>query len=48
MMLNWGEEVHSHADLFSLLMLFLSRELISEGSTGGLVIFEDRPGYWDA
>lgn len=25
-----------------------SRELISEGSTGGLVIFEDRPNYWDA
>jgi alpha-mannosidase len=24
------------------------RELIPEGSTGGLVIFEDRPNYWDA
>ncbi|KAJ7875146.1 hypothetical protein B0H14DRAFT_3549854, partial [Mycena olivaceomarginata] len=24
------------------------RELIEEGITGGLVIFEDRPNYWDA
>jgi alpha-mannosidase len=29
-------------------MLFFSRELIAEGSTGGLVIFEDRLNYWDA
>ena len=28
--------------------LSFSRELISEGQTGGLVIFQDRPGYWDA
>jgi alpha-mannosidase len=47
MMLNWGE-IFSRVDLSPLLMLFLSRELIAEGSTGGLVIFEDRPGYWDA
>lgn len=35
----------------SLLLMFLvygSRELIAQGSTGGLVIFEDRPNYWDA
>lgn len=25
-----------------------SRELIAEGQTGGFVIFEDRPNYWDA
>ena len=25
-----------------------SRELIPEGTTGGLVIFQDRPNYWDA
>ena len=24
------------------------RELIPEGSTGGMVVFEDRPNYWDA
>lgn len=29
-------------------MVFLSRELITEGQTGGLVIFQDRPNYWDA
>lgn len=29
-------------------VFFPSRELIPEGSTGGLVIFEDRPNYWDA
>ncbi|KAF8182889.1 alpha-mannosidase [Pholiota molesta] len=27
---------------------FSSRELIPEGQTGGLVIFQDRPNYWDA
>jgi len=27
---------------------FSSRELIAEGQTGGLVIFQDRPNYWDA
>lgn len=25
-----------------------SRELIYAGESGGMVIFEDRPGYWDA
>ena len=30
------------------LTLLLSRELIPKGSSGGLVIFEDRPNYWDA
>jgi alpha-mannosidase len=25
-----------------------SRELIAEGKTGGLIIFEDHPNYWDA
>ncbi len=25
-----------------------SRELLMEGATGGLIIFEDRPNYWDA
>ena len=24
------------------------RELIPQGQTGGLVIFEDHPNYWDA
>ncbi|KAJ6452582.1 hypothetical protein C8R45DRAFT_1083309 [Mycena sanguinolenta] len=32
----------------SLLDVQLGRELIQEGATGGLVIFEDRPNYWDA
>ncbi|KAH7882020.1 glycoside hydrolase family 38 protein [Phlebopus sp. FC_14] len=32
----------------SLFDMKLRRELISQGSTGGLVIFEDRPNYWDA
>ena len=31
-----------------MLILPFSRELISEGMTGGLVIFQDRPNYWDA
>ncbi|KAI0319402.1 glycoside hydrolase family 38 protein [Amylostereum chailletii] len=26
----------------------LDRELITKGKTGGLIIFEDRPNYWDA
>jgi alpha-mannosidase len=30
------------------LLKCLRRELIPEGETGGLVIFEDRPNYWDA
>jgi alpha-mannosidase len=28
--------------------LLCRRELIQEGATGGLVIFEDRPNFWDA
>ncbi|KAI6019052.1 glycoside hydrolase family 38 protein [Pisolithus microcarpus] len=32
----------------SIYDLVLKRELIEEGKTGGLVIFEDRPNYWDA
>lgn len=28
--------------------LYDSRELIPTGETGGLVIFDDRPNYWDA
>ena len=50
-MLDWGKQ-----GCFSCWHLFVdnnmlcafSRELIAEGSTGGLVIFEDRPNYWDA
>ncbi|KDQ59961.1 glycoside hydrolase family 38 protein [Jaapia argillacea MUCL 33604] len=32
----------------SLFDVQLGRELIPEGESGGLVIFEDRPNYWDA
>jgi len=32
----------------SLLDVKKGRELIPKGETGGLVIFEDRPNYWDA
>ncbi|THH30155.1 hypothetical protein EUX98_g4044 [Antrodiella citrinella] len=32
----------------SLLDVQLDRELITRGQTGGLVIFDDRPNYWDA
>jgi alpha-mannosidase len=39
-------------NFLALKMLILtspsSRELIAEGHTGGLVIFQDRPNYWDA
>lgn len=31
-----------------LTLLSFSRELIPAGLTGGLVIFQDRPIYWDA
>jgi len=34
--------------IVSLIDLELQRELIPQGKTGGLVIFEDRPSYWDA
>ncbi|KAI0085525.1 glycoside hydrolase family 38 protein [Irpex rosettiformis] len=32
----------------SILDVELGREMIEAGKTGGLVIFEDRPNYWDA
>ncbi|KAL4267030.1 glycosyl hydrolase 38 family protein [Pleurotus pulmonarius] len=38
----------SKGRITSLLDLKIGRELITEGQTGGLVIFEDRPNYWDA
>ncbi|KAF5347291.1 hypothetical protein D9756_009971 [Leucocoprinus leucothites] len=38
----------SKGRITSLFDVKLGRELIAEGQTGGLVIFEDRPNYWDA
>jgi len=38
----------SNGRISSLVDVQLSRELIPQGQTGGLVIFEDRPNYWDA
>ncbi|KAF9025150.1 glycoside hydrolase family 38 protein [Hymenopellis radicata] len=38
----------SKGRITSLLDVQLDRELLVEGETGGLVIFEDRPNYWDA
>ncbi|KAF7337346.1 Glycoside hydrolase family 38 protein [Mycena sanguinolenta] len=38
----------SRGRITSLLDVQLGRELIQKGATGGLVIFEDRPNYWDA
>ncbi|KAJ7639802.1 glycoside hydrolase family 38 protein [Mycena polygramma] len=38
----------SKGRITSLVDVQLGRELIQEGATGGLVIFEDRPNYWDA
>ncbi|KAJ6509062.1 hypothetical protein C8R45DRAFT_1090173 [Mycena sanguinolenta] len=38
----------SRGRITSLLDVQLGRELIQEGATGGLVIFEDRPNFWDA
>ncbi|KAF9459521.1 glycoside hydrolase family 38 protein [Collybia nuda] len=38
----------SNGRISSLVDVKLGRELIPEGSTGGMVIFEDRPNYWDA
>ncbi|EKM52905.1 glycoside hydrolase family 38 protein, partial [Phanerochaete carnosa HHB-10118-sp] len=38
----------SKGRITSLYDIVLSRELIAKGQTGGLVIFEDRPNYWDA
>ncbi|OCH89390.1 glycoside hydrolase family 38 protein [Obba rivulosa] len=38
----------SEGRISSLVDLELDRELIPAGQTGGLVIFDDRPNYWDA
>lgn len=38
----------SEGRISSLIDVKLGRELIPKGSSGGLVIFEDRPNYWDA
>ncbi|KAF5376659.1 hypothetical protein D9615_007835 [Tricholomella constricta] len=38
----------SKGRISSLIDVKLGRELIAEGCTGGLVIFEDQPNYWDA
>lgn len=38
----------SQGRITSLLDVVLGRELIPEGETGGLVIFDDRPNFWDA
>ncbi|KAF6748244.1 alpha-mannosidase [Ephemerocybe angulata] len=38
----------SDGRITSLLDVKLDRELIAPGQTGGLVIFQDRPNYWDA
>ncbi|OJT14565.1 Alpha-mannosidase [Trametes pubescens] len=38
----------SEGRITSLVDVALERELIPEGETGGLVIFDDRPNYWDA
>ncbi|KAJ3513202.1 hypothetical protein NMY22_g15114 [Coprinellus aureogranulatus] len=38
----------SDGRITSLLDVKTDRELIAKGQTGGLVIFQDRPNYWDA
>ncbi|KAK0458541.1 glycoside hydrolase family 38 protein [Desarmillaria tabescens] len=38
----------SNGRITSLLDVQQGRELLTEGATGGLIIFEDRPNYWDA
>ncbi|PSR71657.1 hypothetical protein PHLCEN_2v12510 [Hermanssonia centrifuga] len=38
----------SKGRITSLIDVQLERELITKGNTGGLVIFDDRPNYWDA
>ncbi|KIK72580.1 glycoside hydrolase family 38 protein [Paxillus rubicundulus Ve08.2h10] len=38
----------SQGRITSLYDVQLGRELLPQGVTGGLVIFEDRPNYWDA
>lgn len=36
------------SDVIAKNLIVTSRELLEAGKTGGLVIFEDRPNYWDA
>jgi alpha-mannosidase len=38
----------SDGRIVSLFDTTIQRELIPDGRTAGLVIFEDKPGYWDA
>jgi alpha-mannosidase len=38
----------ANVSVVALVDVQLGRELIQEGATGGLVIFEDRPNFWDA
>ncbi|PFH50184.1 glycoside hydrolase family 38 protein [Amanita thiersii Skay4041] len=38
----------SQGRITSLIDVIQGRELIPAGSTGGMVVFEDRPNYWDA
>ncbi|KAF8991681.1 glycoside hydrolase family 38 protein [Cyathus striatus] len=38
----------SKGRITSLIDVKLKRELIPEGASGGLIIFQDRPNYWDA
>nr|GAT45299.1 glycoside hydrolase family 38 protein [Mycena chlorophos] len=38
----------SKGRITSLVDVALQHELIQEGVTGGLIVFEDRPNYWDA
>jgi hypothetical protein len=47
-MSSWGKKIFGGFALILDLILSFSRELIAEGTTGGLVIFGDRPNYWDA
>ncbi|KAI0270408.1 alpha-mannosidase [Gloeopeniophorella convolvens] len=45
---NLARLVVSGGRITSLYDVQQQRELIPQGETGGLVIFEDRPNYWDA
>ncbi|KAJ7844758.1 hypothetical protein B0H14DRAFT_991158 [Mycena olivaceomarginata] len=46
---SWsGADYNVHERITSRVDVQLDRELIQEGATGGLVIFEDHPSYWDA
>ena len=42
----WGACIYF--GLVSVELISVRRELIAKGQTGGLVIFDDRPNYWDA